>query len=261
LLGAGNYAAGDLLVVGEGSANDTATLITGYLTDAGASGATTVFKQIINSLMNDSGATAGLGVLAADGGLAAGQAYMTKLAQTLAASIKTQALDKGAKRVVVLNTLDVTRTPKLAPYIAATPSLGPLFRAWVQAYNTALSSELAAYSDRVVIVDLYTGFNDELSNPTQFGLTNVSATVCDEVVNHNATTTMSTASSVTLATPSTVSACSDSAASAITPQHDAVNGTNWWKTYLFADNFHPTPYGHQLLGQLVAKRLTEAGWL
>jgi len=53
-------------------------------------------------------------------------------------------------------------------------------------------------------------------------------------------------------------ACTDAYASSMTSH---AGGADWWKTYLFADNFHPTPYGHQLLAQLVAKRLTEAGWL
>ena len=79
--------------------------------------------------------------------------------------------------------------------------------------------------------------------------------------NASTTTTVATAGTTALSTPSTVAACTTTAASARTPQHDAVNGTNWWKTYLFADNFHPTPYGHQLLAQLVAVRLTQAGWL
>ena len=64
-----------------------------------------------------------------------------------------------------------------------------------------------------------------------------------------------------LATLSTVGACTDTAASSITPSAGADGTTTWWKKYLYADNFHPTPYGHQLLAQMVAKRLTEAGWL
>ncbi|MFM7332690.1 MAG: esterase, partial [Brachymonas sp.] len=32
-------------------------------------------------------------------------------------------------------------------------------------------------------------------------------------------------------------------------------------TYAFADNVHPTPVGHKLLAQLVAKTLAAVGWL
>jgi len=47
----------------------------------------------------------------------------------------------------------------------------------------------------------------------------------------------------------------------MTPPAGATGGANWWQTYAFSDGFHPTPYGYQLLGQLVAKSLATAGWL
>jgi len=273
-LSARGLGSGDVLIVGEGSSNDTAQLITAYLNDAQTAGTlnTTLFVQVINSLMQDSGVTAGSGVLAADGGAAAGVAYMTRLAQTLAAAIKTHALDKGVQRVVVLNTLDVTRTPKLQAVLASlnatqAAQLRTLFRAWVQAYNTALNTAVAAQGGKVVVVDLYTAFNDQLDNPAQYGLTNVTSTVCYEAVHAaGATKTNSVVlpgtiglgdTDVSVSVPQT---CNDAYASSITPTQNAI-GADWWKTYVFADNFHPTPYGHQLLAQLVNKRLAEAGWL
>jgi outer membrane lipase/esterase len=276
-LGAQGFSAGDLLVVGEGSANDTATLITAYLTDVQTAGTlnTTVFKQVITSLMADSGTTAGAGVLATDGGAAAGVAYMTRLAQTLVASVNTNALANGATRVVVINTLDVTRTPKLEAVLASlsTPQatqLRALFRAWINAYNTALNAAVVPYADKVVVVDLYTNFNAELDDLAQYGLTNKTSTVCFQTFSAaggTKTTSPTTPYAGTIGlgdtdvTPFSVpSRCTDSYASSITPTETAT-GADWWKTYLFADNFHPTPYGHQLLARLVAKRLTEAGWL
>lgn len=270
-------ASGDVLIVGEGSSNDAAQLITAYLTDvqtltSSALADTDLFVQVINSLMQDGGSTAGSGVSASDGGAAAGVAYMSKLAQTLVASIKTQALDKGVQRVVVLNTLDVTRTPKLQAVLGSlnatqAAQLRTLFRAWVQAYNSALNTAVAAQGGKVVVVDLYTAFNDQLDNPGQYGLTNVTSTVCFEAVNAaGATKTNSVVlpgtiglgdTDVSVSVPQT---CNDAYASSITPTQNAT-GADWWKTYAFSDNFHPTPYGHQLLAQLVAKRLAEAGWL
>jgi len=273
-LSARGLSSGDVLIVGEGSSNDAAQLITAYLTDAQTAGTlnTTLFRQVITSLMQDGGATAGAGVLATDGGAAAGVAYMSKLAQTLVASIKTQALDKGVQRVVVLNTLDVTRTPKLQAVLGSlnatqAAQLQALFRAWVQAYNSALNTAVAAQGGKVVVVDLYAAFNDQLDNPAQYGLTNVTSTVCFETVNAaGATKTNSLVlpgtiglgdTDVSVSVPQT---CNDAFASSITPTQNAT-GTDWWKTYAFSDNFHPTPYGHQLLAQLVNKRLAEAGWL
>ncbi len=36
---------------------------------------------------------------------------------------------------------------------------------------------------------------------------------------------------------------------------------SWWKSYAFSDSFHPTPYGHQQMGQLASRALARAGWL
>ena len=36
---------------------------------------------------------------------------------------------------------------------------------------------------------------------------------------------------------------------------------DWWKRYAFSDGFHPTPYGYQLMSQLVSRSLAQAGWL
>ncbi len=271
-LSARGLGSGDVLIVGEGSSNDAAQLITAYLTDAQTAGTlnTTLFVQVINSLMQDGGATASSA--ASDGGAAAGVAYMSKLAQTLVASIKSQALDKGVQRVVVLNTLDVTRTPRLQAVLGTlnatqAAQLQALFRAWVQAYNSALNTAVAAQGGKVVVVDLYAAFNDQLDNPAQYGLTNVTSTVCFETVNAaGATKTNSVVAPGTIGLTDTdvsvsvAQTCNDAFAASITPTQNAT-GADWWKTYAFSDSFHPTPYGHQLLAQLVNKRLAEAGWL
>ena len=129
---------------------------------------------------------------------------------------------------------------------------------------------MAPYAGKVVIVDAFQGFNDELDNLAQYGLTNKTSTVCFETFAAAGGT--KTGASPQPVLPGTIGLgdddvstpvppiCNDATASSITPTESAT-GIDWWKTYLFADNFHPTPYGHQLLAQLVAKRLTEAGWL
>ena len=55
--------------------------------------------------------------------------------------------------------------------------------------------------------------------------------------------------------------CTAAALSAQTPPAGATGGADWWKTYAFSDSFHPTPYGHQLVSQLVSRSLARAGWL
>jgi phospholipase/lecithinase/hemolysin len=129
-------------------------------------------------------------------------------------------------------------------------SVQAMVNGWIQAYNARLASDIAAYSSKIVIVDFYTNFTAEFTAPAQHGLTNTMATVCDEIVTGGAAP-----GTTSLDTPAVVGACTDAAASAMG------SPANWWMSFLFADNFHPTPYGHQLLGQIVTNRLTEVGWL
>lgn len=268
LTDAGNagFSSSDLLIVGEGSANDMSALITAFLT--ARAGSFTTFNNLRTALtVAATNLNAGVSLSASSGNInnfpAEGVEYVQALADTLAASIKANALDKGATRIAVLNTLDITKTPQLqaalAPYGSATAaSVTALIQTWIQAYNARLEAKLASYGGKVAIVDFYTNFNAEMADPAQYGLNDITGTVCDQIVNAGGT---HTPGSVSLATLSVVGACTDSAASAITPSQGADGTSTWWQRYLFADGFHPTPYGHQLLAQLVAKRLTEAGWL
>ncbi|MFY9809736.1 SGNH/GDSL hydrolase family protein [Aquabacterium sp.] len=267
-LGAQGFAWGDLLIVGEGSANDTATLVTAYLTDAQTAGSldTTLFRQVITSLMNDGGTVAGAGVLAVDGGLAAGTTYMQQLARTLVASVRTNAIQQGARRVLILNTLDVTRTPRFEAILAGmgetqATNVRNLVRAWINAYNTALVNESRQLQGRVEVFDFYSVFNTQLANPSQYGLTNLAQTVCDETYAESSsyTPSLATAGNTSLNDGPVRTSCTDTYASSITPS--VGTGTTWWTTYLFADNFHPTPRGHELLGTEVNQRLRQLGWL
>jgi outer membrane lipase/esterase len=276
-MGAGGFTDSDLVIVGEGPANDVATLASAYLAQSPANSSDFVNIMTgtgIPALLGLDGTTVTTLLGSASGRAQLGHLYMQKMASQVVASIQSNMLARGATRVAVLNVLDVTYTPKFQLALAAVAQANGAtaasnFRAlvqdWVQAYNTQLTADVAALNtNKVVIVDFYTNFTAEMNDPAQYGLTNVSATVCDELysASTSTTTTVVTAGTTSLATAPTIPGiCTTTAASALTPQHSAVNGADWWKTYLFADNFHPTPYGHQLLAQLVAKRLTEAGWL
>lgn len=256
LVDAGNagFSSKDVLIVGEGSANDMATVLTSLSTPA-------TFQGIMLTLLSGSAFTTAM--TQDPSGAAAGVLYFQALADKLVNSVVTNALDKGAQRVAILNILDVTRTPRFQAVLAgldtaSATGLKTIATAWIQAFNARLAANVASYASKVVVVDFYTNFNSEMDSPSQYGLSNVSQTVCDQIVNHGGTL----APGVTgLDTPSTVVACTDTNASAITPTAGADGTTTWWQKYLYADSFHPTPYGHQLLAQMVAKRLTEAGWL
>mgnify|MGYP000411452473 FL=1 len=132
---------------------------------------------------------------------------------------------------------------------AASAQVQGLLKAWLEAFNAQLAKRFAGNS-KVVVVDFYTSFNDQVANPAQFGLTNAKNTVCP-ITGQGAD-----------GLPSyTFPTCTAAALSAQTPPAGATGGADWWKTYAFSDSFHPTPYGHQLVSQLVSRSLARAGWL
>jgi phospholipase/lecithinase/hemolysin len=112
------------------------------------------------------------------------------------------------------------------------PSTKPLILAMVTAFNDALQAGLAGTAG-VIIVDAFHNIQDEVNHPEQYSLSNVKDTACD-LAKVNATSLL----------------CSAATLVAGDTSH-----------YLFADDVHPTPYGHQLLGQLVSRDLAKAGWL
>ena len=263
LVDAGNagFGAHDLLLVGEASANDTAALVTAYVNQyILATGAD--FTTLAATLVSPANMTTYASDPATLGAL-----YMQALADKLVGAVVTNALAKGAARVAILNTLDVTQTPKLQAalaYIAAASSqanadqVQALIRSWIGAYNDQLDADVVPYAANVAVIDFYTAFNADLNNPTANGLTNTTATVCDEI--HTNGTAAGTTS---LSDSGVVRECTDAAATAhAAPTPPASDGTaNWWKSFLFADNFHPTPHGHDLLTAIVETRLRAVGWM
>lgn len=185
----------------------------------------------------------------------AGGLYMTLIAKTLASTIKATVLQAGATHVVVQNTLDVTKTPKFQLGIkqqliaagkteeeanAALAQIGQLATGWLTAFNNQLATELEG-DKRIAMVDFYTHFNREMENPEQYALTNVTTPVCTAVQ-----------TAMGAADPDELRTCTDAILDAGIPE---------WRSYVFANTFHPTPYGHLLLSEMVAEALAKAGWL
>ena len=256
---AGNYKSTDLLLI-DGGGNDAADLVGAYLNAAKDGGAS--YAAMTGTLI-PAGTLVPM-LASGQAGLAqVGGAYMVALADKFYGSIKTNALDKGAERILVLNTPGITNTPRFqmvlggiaAAYGGGATGAGAraqseaLFKSWVEAFNSRLAT-LVANDKRIVLVDFYTAFNDQIANPAQYGLTNVTTPACpitgmgsDGLPLYNFQT------------------CTAAALSAMTPPAGATGGSNWWQTYAFSDGFHPTPLGYQLMSQLVAKSLATAGWL
>lgn len=106
---------------------------------------------------------------------------------------------------------------------------------WVKTFNNQLKTRLAIQS-RVVVVDFYAEFNKWLDTPGAYGLTNTIKPAC----------------------PGNIAICTDTSLSAAPPVGES--GPNWWKTYVFSDNFHGTPRTNELMGELVVKALEAKGW-
>lgn len=252
-LGAAGYAPGDLLLV-DGGGNDAADLISAYLAAAQDGGQ--AYASLLGTVL-DAATVSTLLAGGATGMAQAGGAYMQALATQFVATIKAQALDKGATRVALLNMPAVTLTPKVRVVlqaIAATNGaeaanqLEALFDGWVKAFNAKLA-ELVAGEKRVALVDFYSSFVDQVAHPAQYAYTNVTTPACPATgVDGNGLPTYN------------FPTCTAAALSAMTPPEGASGGADWWKTYMFSDSFHPTPHAHQLMGEMVARALTQAGW-
>ncbi|MCM0608953.1 MAG: phospholipase [Ideonella sp. WA131b] len=255
---AGNFGANDLLLV-DGGGNDAATLVGAYLSAATDGGA--AYTALLGTLLTPAQVAAAVSGGAA-GLAAAGGQYMQALADRFADQLRDGALNKGARRMALLNMPGITNTPRFQAVLdgiaaasgggnagaAARAQSEALFKGWVEAFNARLAARFAGNTS-VVIIDFYTAFNEQIAMPAQYGLSNVRATACP--VTGVGTDGLPTYNFAT---------CTDTALSAAPPA-GATGGANWWRSYAFSDGFHPTPYGHQLLAQAISLELARAGWL
>jgi phospholipase/lecithinase/hemolysin len=86
-------------------------------------------------------------------------------------------------------------------------------------------------------------------------MTNVTTPACPKVAGGLDSTT----GQASLSQPATVVACNSASMSANIPVGET--SANWWKSYAYSDNFHPTPALHQLIGQSINLQVAKAGWL
>jgi outer membrane lipase/esterase len=253
----GNYAATDLALI-DGGGNDASALVGAYLKapyDGGASLAALLGTKLTPTQVGTALAGGAAGIAAG------GVTYMQALADYFSNSIKTNVIGKGAMQVAILNMPGITNTPRFQMVLdsiatgygggtagaAARAQSEALFKSWVAAFNTQLSANFASES-KVVVIDFYTSFNDQIATPAQFSLSNVKTPACP----------ITGVGSDGLPVYSFPTCTSASLSAAITA---GSTDPNWWKSYGFADSFHPTPYGHQLVAQLISKSLAIKGWL
>lgn len=226
----------DVVVVIAGS-NDAADVATAYLqagTDQGIA-----FTTLMGSM----------GVINSDR-RAAGNDYMTKLADKLYAGIQTNLLDKGATKVALLNIPNITQTPRLGQArttIAGGEAAVPIFVEWVETYNKRLAANIGS-EKRIIAVDYRKLVNDAITDKNLL-VSNVDTPACPS----NGTGVLDRLPTYDL------KSCTSGSLSANPPAGQT--GSDWWVHYFWADSVHPTPYLHNLLARGVNLELVRAGIL
>lgn len=172
------------------------------------------------------------GVTATNVAIGLAVSTMSQAGTALANQVKNEIVGKGAKYVLVINLPDVSSSP----YGVENRAAAPLVNQMVQAFNASLSAGLAGVAG-VTIADAYTTSRDQFTNAAAYGLTNTTNRAC-----------------------STNQAANPLLGAAIACNVANLNAGDVSK-YLFADDVHPTPYGHQLLAQFATTVLAKAGWL
>lgn len=246
---AGNYTGNDLLLI-VGGGNDAADLVSAYL-GAGSGTAGLAAYQSFLAQQLDMATIAALLPQTNGTALAAG-AYMQKLADTFVADITAHALNKGADRVAVLNMPDITLTPRFRAVLAgvaaqagapASAQLQGAIQQWIGAFNQQLKTRTAT-EKRIVVVDFFNEFTQQVAKPASYGLTNATEAVCPVTGTDSS------------GLPSyTFPLCTNTALNALPDKT-----TNWWNNHMFSDGFHPTPFAHTLLAQSVMRSIDQAGW-
>jgi outer membrane lipase/esterase len=246
---AGNYTGNDLLLI-DGGGNDAADLVVAYLGASSGTAGLAAYQDFLAQQL-DTPTIAALLPQTNGPALAAG-AYMQKLADTFVADITTHALNKGADRVVVLNMPDITLTPRFQAVLAgvaaqagapASAQLQGAIQQWIGAFNQQLKTRTAT-EKRIVVVDFFNEFTQQVAKPASYGLTNATDAVCPVTGTDSS------------GLPSySFPLCTNAALNALPGK-----AANWWSNHMFSDGFHPTPFAHTLLAQSVMRSLDQAGW-
>jgi phospholipase/lecithinase/hemolysin len=247
----GSYTNDDVVVMSI-SGNDGADLIGDYL--AFALGSPTNFIARTKGILGDATVTA---LRNSDPtGATIGIAYMTALATKTYELVQTKLLNKGATKVLLANSPKLSVTPRLAIALAQQTTtqraqLEGLFNTWVKSYNEQLAVKFAP-EPRVAIFDLYGLMDTSATTPATYGFTNSKDASCPAVGRDANGPTYDIAN------------CTEAVANAnITNGTGLISGiklTGNLTGFLYSDNFHPTPKGHEVAGQLALNLINARGW-
>lgn len=225
----------DLILI-DGGGNDANALASSLLEGLGGnSAAIGAYATILKDLLP--AATVDAAVLAAGGGdptslIQLGGGYMQAAATMLTSAIQTELIAKGAQRVVLLNLPDLSQTPALNTQPSTAKAI---VTAWAQAMNAQMIANLGT-EPKVLIVDFFGTLDGWVKNPSSAriglaSLSNVTVGACGSV---------------------NIAQCTDSGLDASGPAD--------WRTHMFADSLHATPFGNQLMANKVQALLDAKGW-
>lgn len=257
--GAASLATTDVVIV-DGGGNDIADLTGAFLGATTAAGIGN-YMTMLGTLLPPATVSAIVGTPTATSLGTAGGAYAQAIGSTLAATIKANLVAKGISKIVVINITDVTTTPRFQAVLGAVAAASgtaqrdavqATVRAWTQAANAALAAGLAGTN--VQLWDFYAEGAKTFATPAQYGLSNITTPACPKV-----TGGISSVGLAALDFGPTVAACNSASMSANIPVGET--SANWWQSYAFSDQFHPTPALHKLIGQSINLQLAKAGWL
>jgi phospholipase/lecithinase/hemolysin len=252
------------VVMVDGGGNDLADLTGAFLgISASASGPAT-FIGLLGTMLPQAtigqilGATPGAQQFATAGG-----AYAKAIGAALAASVKTNIVNKGVNKVVVVTAPDITATPRFLAVLAGVAAQAgtaqrDAVKATVDAWTNALNAELVAglAGTNVQVFDLNAEGKKITANPTQFGFTNVVTPACPKVAGG-----LDSVTGQASLTGPTVAACNTALMSTGSGIPVGETSSTWWQNYAYSDNFHPTPALHKLIAQSINLQLVKAGWL
>lgn len=253
------------VVMVDGGGNDLADLTGAYLGISQSPTGLSSYLALLGTALPQAtiGQILGATPTQATLGAAAG-AYADAVGKQLAAAVKTKILAKGVTKVVVVNSADITVTPRFRAVLAGiaatqgsatSDAVKGAVLAWTKAFNDALAKDLAGTG--VQLFDLNAEGAKIVANPAQFSFTNITTPACPKVAGGLDSVT----GQASLSSGATVVACNSATMSAASGIPVGETAPDWWQHYAYSDNFHPTPALHKLIGQAINLQLARAGWL
>jgi phospholipase/lecithinase/hemolysin len=260
----GNFPANELILI-DGGGNDAADILGAYLAfETGTPVQKAQYAVLLSTLLTPDTVQSMITQPATttnilSGAQQLGVLYMTALANKMADDINNKLLIKGASKVAVMNVPAITSTPrfKLVLKNIAASSVGTkgaagaesLARYWIGSFNQTLNNRFKA-DKRVAIVDFFAGLDRQLTAPAAYGLSNPISSV---------TGVIDTACPITGTDSAGLPAYNFSTCTA--SALDQSPQASKWRKMSFSDGFHPSPYTHTLIVQLVNRTLSTRFWM